>query len=142
MRNGIWDVRRLLSVVAIVWIALASVQDAHAGPGGCTNAGSLVAFDDEVLTVSSTSKALTATKYAATGDIPADMAVCMVETDSVRFRVNGLDPTAAVGTLVIATATAPAPITVCGTSNIRKVRFIRVTTDASLTCVYYRQGDQ
>jgi hypothetical protein len=130
---------RLFLALALCGFAVSSAP-VGAAPGGCTNDGTLAPFADEVLTISSTAKALTATVYAPAGVQPADMAVCTVETDSVRYRVAGV-PTAAIGQLVIATATAPASLTVCGNLSLRKVLFIRVTTDASLSCSYYRRGD-
>lgn len=131
--------KRLFVIVGALLLSLApSIQ---AGPGGCTNAGSLFPFADQTLTVSSTALPLTATVYAPDGQKPADMAVCNVETDSIRFRVNGLNPTAAVGQIVLATAAAPASFTACGEASIRRIRLIRVTADSSVTCTYYRDGD-
>jgi hypothetical protein len=132
--------RKVALLVAI--IACLAATPTKAAPGGCTNDSTLAPMGDEVITVSSTALPFTATAYAPAGQNPAVLAVCTVETDSIRYRVSGLNPTASVGTIAIATATAPASFTVCGTMNIQRFRMIRVTTDASVTCQYYRRGDQ
>lgn len=134
--------KRRIQIAALLLIALASANFASAGPGGCMDAPFLVGFADEALTVSSTSKALTAATYAPDGLPPADMAVCNVETDAIRYRVSGGTPTAAVGQYIQAgSATAASTFMVCGLLNLKKFRAIRVTNDAALYCTYYRIGD-
>lgn len=132
--------RRRLIQIGLILLALASTSGtSRAGVGGCGTAPFMQPFAFETLTVSSTSKALTATVYNPAGGTAADMATIVVETDSVRHREDGLAPTASVGQLVLASATAPANLTVCGLGSMQAVRFIRVTTDASLSVSYYRQ---
>lgn len=103
-------------------------------------------FDGEKLTVSSTSKALTASVYNPTitgvqaSQSRADYAVITVETDSIRWwPCTGTlctvgAPTSANGHLV----TAGGSFTVYGYSNIVSLRMIRVTTDATIQVSYYR----
>lgn len=131
---------KLLRVAIIAALTLCA-GEAYAGPGGCTNQGVLTPFADETLTISSTAIGLTAATFNPSGGFPAALAVCTLETDSVRFRVNGLNPTAAVGQIITASASAPSQLTVCGFQSLANVRFIRVTTDATLTCSYYREGN-
>lgn len=93
----------------------------------------------EQLTVSSTSKALTATVYdVLDGDGVADLAVISVETDAIRYRCDGVAPTASVGMPQAANST----FTVYGVLSVRKLRMIRVTTDATIEVHYYRVGSR
>lgn len=130
-----------IQIGAIVLLFLALTGTAQAAPGGCTGAASLTPFADEAITVSNSSVGFTTATWAPTGGQFAIMAVCTVETDSVRFRATGLAPTNAVGQLLIVTATAPQTITVCGQLTMQRFRMIRVTTDASAYCTYYRESN-
>lgn len=120
-----------LALIALVLTASSS----PAGPGGCTNSGVLTPMAYEQLTVSSTALPFTATVYAPAGQFPADMAQITVETNALRYRDDGLNPTAAVG-FPIATSTT---YTICGTQTIRQARFIRQTSDGVLNAIFYRQ---
>ena len=69
--------------------------------------------------------------------IPAgaiQMAVAMVETDAIRYRDDGTDLTSTVGTPVQINV----PITICR-GSLSKFKAIRVTTNATLNILYYRQ---
>lgn len=90
----------------------------------------------EQMTVSSVALPLTATTYNRDG-IVADLAVITVETDAVRYRVDGAAPTASVGHQIAANGN----VTVYGINNIRRIQLIRVTTDATVFVTYYRRGD-
>lgn len=103
-------------------------------------------FDGETLTVSSTSKALTSSKYNPTiTDVPssqsrADYAVITVETDAIRWwpctgslcTVGA--PTSSTGHLV----PTGGAFTIYGYGNIVSLRMIRVTADATIQVSYYR----
>lgn len=78
------------------------------------------------LTVSSTAVALTLPAG------PLKVAIIQVEDNSIRYRDDGTDPTAAVGTLI----NANVPIIVCGPA-IAGFKAIRVTADAKLSISYY-----
>jgi hypothetical protein len=127
------DMSRKIYIAAILGAAVCA-SSGQAAPGGCTNAPSLTPFAFETITVGATAVGFTATVYAPTGAVPADMAVVTTEDDAIRYREDGVDPTAAVGH-VIAVDTA---FTACGVQSIRNIRMIRVTTDASLSVSYYR----
>lgn len=89
------------------------------------------------LTVSSTAVGLT----VPTGTKPTH-ALITVQTDSVRWRADGTAPTAAVGNLIIATASATGVLDLSDpngiyTQIIGNIQFIRVTTDATLDIEYF-----
>lgn len=128
--------RKVLLFLVVLALSLAS--QTNAGPGGCTNNGALAGMGDEQIVVGAAAVPFTATIYAPAGVPPADMAQIIVETGAVRYRDNGLAPTAAVG-YPIAVGT---PYMVCGTLNIRRAQFIRQTVDGTLNVIYYRRGDQ
>lgn len=93
------------------------------------------AMDKETITVSSTSKALTAATYATTTQT-ADIAVITFDgTNKVRYWPTG-DPTSAVGHLIDATS-PNVTLTICGRATIVTARFIRVTNDATISVSYY-----
>jgi hypothetical protein len=103
-------------------------------------------FDGEKLTVSNSSKALTASVYnpaitdSSTGQNRADYAVITVETDAIRYwPCTGIlctvgAPTSTTGHLVPVNGS----FTIWGFSNIQNIRMIRVTTDATIQVSYYR----
>lgn len=109
----------------------------HAAPEGCTNAGSLTPFAYEEIAVSSTAKSFTMATAFPDGAVGASLAVVTVEDDAVRYRDDGLNPTATVGHL----ARVNTGLNVCGENSIRRIRMIRQTTDADVHVSYYRLGD-
>jgi hypothetical protein len=121
----------------LVALALFTAGSSMAGPGGCAKSDFLTPFAFEQITISSTALPLTATTHSPSGAQPAALAVVIVETNSVRYRTDGLNPTATVGM----PAAAGLPLTVCGPQSIRNVRFIRQSADATLSVEYYREGD-
>jgi hypothetical protein len=127
-----------LQIGAALVLLLSFAGSSQAAPGGCTDAPSLFPFAFEEIDVSSTALGFTATVAWPTGQRPADLAVCFVEDDAVRARLDGLNPTASVGQ----TQAVSTYFTVCGEAAIKRFRMIRVTTDADVSCMYYRVGDQ
>ena len=125
-----------IGLVALVG-ALSFGGHSDAAPGGCTNDQWLTPFAFETLTVSSTALGFTAAVAFPAGGPKAALAVVTTETDDVRYRADGLNPTAAVGHLL----DAPGVVTACGENSIRTVRFIRTTTDATLSVSYYQRGN-
>lgn len=93
-----------------------------------------VAYEFESITVSSTALGFTAAKITPAGTPPAIYASCTLETNSIRYRSDGLAPSATVGELI----SAGNRVEVCGQQNIQVVRFIRVSADGTLQCHYYR----
>ena len=91
----------------------------------------------ESITVSSTALGFTSGTAFPGGKQPADMAVVTIETDAIRYRVDGVAPTASEGHK----AAADSSFTVYGTQNLRAFQMIRVTTDATVKVTYYRRGD-
>lgn len=92
----------------------------------------------ESITVSSTALSFTSATAFPDGKTPrADLAVVTCETDAVRYRVDGVAPTASVGHKLAADGS----LTVYGEANLKAIQFIRVTSDATLRVTYYRQGN-
>lgn len=112
--------------------------------------GSLPAVSFETLTVSTVALGITAAKLVvqtvktSSADGPAfidtqrlDEALFTVETNPVRFRIDGTDPTASVGHLL----NVGDSITISGFSNLSRLRFIRQgAADATVQATYYRRG--
>ena len=97
----------------------------------------LTAFAFEELDVSSTAKVFTqATAFVDGTSDQAVLAVCTVEDDAVRWRDDGLAPTATVGQL----EPAGTRFEVKGAAAIKKFQVIRVTGDADVSVSYYREG--
>mgnify|MGYP001594427290 CR=1 FL=1 len=96
-----------------------------------------VATAFEQITVSSTSVGLTTSNYDLTN---ADLSrrtkrvVCSVESNAIRFRVDGTAPTASVGYPV----TAGQQIIIDKPNDIENFRSIRQSADATLSCIYWR----
>lgn len=108
------------------------------------------AFDYEQVTVSSTSIALTASKYNPTvTDCPgfasrADRAIVSVEDNAgtapnneITYRLDGTAPTASTGRVL-----SPNDVLIIdGYNNIANAHFIRVgTTDVKIDVQYFRSG--
>lgn len=112
--------------------------------------GSLPAIDYEAITVSTVSIGFTTAKIvvqtASTNTTEGsayidtkrvDEALVTVETNPIRFRLDGTAPTSAEGHLL----QAGDSIVVSGFSNVSKLRFIRQGgADATLRVTYYRKG--
>ena len=106
----------------------------------CPGIGSnpLVPYAFETLTVSNTGKAFTASVYAPTGVQPR-VAQVSLEGDNIRFRVDGVAPTSAVGHLVqLPTGITTVPFLICGPLAISQFLAIRTNTDASVRVTYYK----
>ena len=121
----------LAAVLAVLGLIAPHVQASD----GCPQ-GAMDAFAFETITVSSTALPFTVATAFVAGTGPAEGALVTVLGDNVRFRLDGIVPTATVGHLV----TAGQSIQVCGTLNARRFRMIRQTTDATVTVTYYRKG--
>ena len=91
-------------------------------------------FSFETLTVSNTALPITAAKLSTGDGIPPLAAYMTVETDSIRFRVDGLAPTATVGQLV----TSGQTLEICGQNALNKFRMIRVTTYSTVQYTVYK----
>lgn len=87
----------------------------------------------EAITVSSTALGFTTANISVGGKV-AIRADCSIATDNIRYRTDGLNPTATVGVLILSTA---GQFTVCGEQTVKQFRAIRQTNDAALFCLYY-----
>jgi hypothetical protein len=109
----------------------------------------LPAYDHEAITVSTSALGLTSTKITVVASIGgavesqyqnvkhADEALITTETDKVRFRLDGTNPTSSTGHELAAGDT----LIVSGWKNIQAIRFIRSgSADATLRCTYYSRG--
>jgi hypothetical protein len=96
----------------------------------------------ETITVSTTGIGITITLLTQTpttnGALDtkrhAQAALLSVVTDAIRIRLDGTDPTAAVGHLI----TAGDYVLIEGEDALRKLRMIRVTTDATVSVSLFR----
>ena len=89
----------------------------------------------ETITVSSTAIGLTvATILTPTFGTQVTACVFTVASNDIRLRYDGVDPTASVGHLY----SDPAAFQMSGTAELRALRMIRVTSDATVTvtCSY------
>lgn len=92
----------------------------------------------ETLTVSSVSKALTASVYSTfestnNTHIDAKIATITTETNSIRVRFDGSAPTSAVGHLI----PAGTSLELQSLSQIRNFRVIATGSDATITVTYW-----
>lgn len=87
----------------------------------------------ESITVSSTAIGFTAGTYAPAGRPAAVYAYVTTETNSIRFRADGVPPTSSEGHLVA----APGAFEVCGTPAIINLSMIRASADATAKATYY-----
>jgi hypothetical protein len=99
------------------------------------------AYDYESITVSTTALGFTATKITVANTAigsanprRAKEVLLTVETNTIRFRLDGTDPTAAEGHLLAVGDS----LNIEGEDNIRRFRMIRATADATVKVTYYR----
>lgn len=122
--------RKIILALALTALAV----DVRAACNGISN---VTPFAFEQVTVSNAAAGIgfTVTKFSPAGEFPAVMAVCNLETNPIRFRSDGLAPSATVGQL----ATAGTQIEACGNQALRVTLFIRQgAADGVLSCHYYR----
>lgn len=93
-------------------------------------------FAFETITVN-TAVGFTEATMAPDGQRRADMAIVTCETDAVRYRSDGPDPSSTVGHSLAAGAS----LIVYGEQAVKKIRFIKVTNNATLQVTYCRRGD-
>jgi len=94
----------------------------------------LKAYDHESLTVTNAVKTLTSAKLNVSGYEKAVRVYITVEGDSIRYRLDGGDPSSTVGHL----AYTGEAIEIEGKTNLERFKTIRVTTDATLHVTYQR----
>ena len=96
--------------------------------------GNYDAIDFESITVSSSAIGPTAAMIADDKGQAPYYALFTVETNSVRFRMDGTDPTASVGHKV----DAGQNVEIHGKGNVARIKFIAVTADATVMASYGR----
>lgn len=90
-------------------------------------------LDHDELTIGAVASGFTAgTVQQAAGN--AHIAVVTVETDQLRYWIDGTTPTGSSGHL----ADAGSSFLVCGLNSIKNFLAIRVTTDADIKVSYFR----
>lgn len=100
-------------------------------------AGLYEPYDFDTITVSSSAVGLTASKY---NHVPpnvlrdAQYIVITSETNSIRYRIDGTDPTASVGHLM----PAGSALVLTGITTIRNFKAIATGSDATLQVTYSR----
>lgn len=113
-------------IIAVILALISPVAPAYADCPGTFNRPTIEPLGYQQLTVSSTAVAFTLPAG------PVRMAVVMVEDNPVRFRDDGTNPSASVGTLVQPNVA----ILVCGAA-MNKFRAIRQGSDAKLSVHFY-----
>lgn len=90
----------------------------------------------EAITVSNTAIGFTGGKIKPTSGNYANMeckeVFCTLETDDIRFTIDGTTPTSSIGHLL----KSGESLTIDNVTDIKGFRAIRVTTDASLKVTY------
>lgn len=94
------------------------------------------AYDYESITVtSSTAVGFTPSKMSPTNGPRAKSVFLTVETDDIRFRMDGTSPTTSVGHIVLSTTQG---VTISGEENIQKFSAIGVDNTCTLRVTYQR----
>ena len=124
---------RRLSLALVVVLGLAA--PAFAGGPFCGTGGQLnpIASSYQQMTVSTTAVALTSIPSQAYA------AVIIVESNSIRARDDGTNPTASVG-MPYGVSSLPQVFTICGRASLDKTRLIRAGgSDAAVNVSYYQK---
>lgn len=126
------------SILAAALAALLSQGQAEAQSCLGINGPAMV-FTQEAIAVSSTAIGVTSTIFSniqAAGK-RALFVTFTLETNPIRWRSDGLAPTAAVGNLVNNSATGNVVFTICGETDAKRFLAIRTGSDAAMTAVVY-----
>jgi hypothetical protein len=91
------------------------------------------AFAYEAITVADTAVGFTVATYAPTGRPSAKMVLITVETQPLRYRLDGVAPTTSEGHALVATDMRY----VVGANNIRNFRMVRSTGSSATVRVTY-----
>lgn len=122
----------LIGATAVLAPHVAHAQAQNSPCGGNTR---FEAFAFETITVSTTAVGFTSATYAPSGTTPADYAMVSVETAAIRYRVDGVAPTASVGHAIEAGSGFP----VCGQPSLKTFQMIRRDgADSTVRVTYYR----
>ena len=121
--------------LAVVLLALSFTVAPAPAQATCQGIGTVVPYAFESITVSSTAIGFTTATAFPAGQAPL-MAVVTTETNPIRFRADGSNPTAAEGHLVAASST----IEVCGKAAMTNFKMIRTSADATAKVTFYGLG--
>lgn len=83
-------------------------------------------------TVSSTARTMTNVGFSADELADAERAVITTTGDALRWTHDGVAPTDAVGEYLAANSS---PLTISGNASVKRLQFIRVTTDVALLVI-------
>ncbi len=115
-------------VAALMLPSILGAQECIVG-----NVKGIEPLDKEEVTVSNTAIGFnTAIVQQSAGN--AAIAVVTVETDSIRYWVDGSTPTTSSGHL----GPADSAFTICGLNSIKNFLAIRVTNDAAIKASFFR----
>lgn len=92
------------------------------------------AFAYQTITAGGAAVGFAAANISSAGVAPTKVAVITVETASCRFRIDGVDPTAAVGHLL----DVGDSVVLWGNNNLRAFRAIATGVNATLRVTYLR----
>lgn len=125
--------RRLLLIIGLMLCA-SSARAQTVACIGMTQPLFPMAF--EQITVSNTAVGFTAATIGTSSSFnQAIVAVITVETNAIRFRDDGPDPTSTVGM----PAGVLSQTIICGRQALLNAKFIRATADALISVSYYRR---
>lgn len=95
-------------------------------------------YDFDTITVSSTAIGLTSTKYNTTSQAmplrEGQYIIITVETNSIRYRIDGPAPTSSVGHIL----TAGSSLILLGSTPIKNFKAIAVSGDGTMMVTYLR----
>lgn len=123
--------RGLVALVVLALLALPGPLVYAQGGNACNGLGTLVPMSFEEITVSTTAVGFTSSKIQ-TSTATAVYAYWYVDTNAVRWREDGVDPTASVGIPAAASTYGQT----CGALAVRQMRFIRQSADATIRVAY------
>lgn len=86
------------------------------------------------MTVTATPTAFTAANYTGAGNVKAKRAMFVVETNSIRYTLDGTTPSNTVGHLAVDGDV----VIIDGPGNIAGFRAARVTADSSTYVTFFR----
>lgn len=127
--------KKLLLACLVASLVIIPVPEVQAQ--SCTGwSNQLVPMDFETITVSTAAIGFTSTKIVnSTTGLSASYAFFTLETADIRYRVDGVDPTAAIGHA----AAASSANYVCGMAAVKAFRAIRSGgSDSTMRVTYFR----
>lgn len=129
---------RILNVLTFLVLAFLLVKPSEraTAQGGATTYDVTTAFAYESVTVGTSAVGFTGyTVTESNTTFPASQAYCSIETEPIRFRYDGTDPTSSEGH----PAAAGSEFRIYGSTNIRRFRAISSSgSNSNLRCTFSR----